>query len=273
MPSISSRSASASVSHESGGRAQRADDVERDAGGRAGRVDRHVGRVLERLEALRPDPARLRAPRARSSPASRRTRRRDTPPPAPRPRSTHGRKLAGARSGKTSARFVMSPFGSRTSAGIPASSASSSSTTARPVLPEPVMPTTTPCVVRSLEPDDDLVGSRLPGLRVDRVARGGRSRGRPSPRSLESRPMLDGLRVEPGTPPRIAERDPGDRLGLDKDDGEKRLDAARRADRRAPVPPLRRGPAKRPARPPGTRRVGEGRRRPARVRRASTRPA
>ena len=46
----------------------------------------------------------------------------------------------------------MSPFGSRTSAGIPASSASSISTTARPVLPEPVIPTTTPCVVRSLEP-------------------------------------------------------------------------------------------------------------------------
>ena len=36
------------------------------------------------------------------------------------------RKLAGARSGKTSARFVMSPFGSRTSVGIPARSASSS---------------------------------------------------------------------------------------------------------------------------------------------------
>ncbi len=43
----------------------------------------------------------------------------------------------------------MSPFGSSTSAGIPAVSASSSRTTASPVLPEPVMPTMTPCVVRS----------------------------------------------------------------------------------------------------------------------------
>ena len=61
VPSISSRSASASVSHESGGRAQRADHVERHAGGRAGRVDRHVGGVPERLEPLRPDAARLEA--------------------------------------------------------------------------------------------------------------------------------------------------------------------------------------------------------------------
>jgi PPK2 family polyphosphate:nucleotide phosphotransferase len=36
--------------------------------------------------------------------------------------------------------------------------------------------------------------------------------------------MLDHLRVEPGSPPRIAERDPGDRLGLDKRDGEERLE-------------------------------------------------
>jgi PPK2 family polyphosphate:nucleotide phosphotransferase len=36
--------------------------------------------------------------------------------------------------------------------------------------------------------------------------------------------MLDHLRVEPGSPPRIAERDPGDRLGLDKDHGEQRLE-------------------------------------------------
>ena len=35
--------------------------------------------------------------------------------------------------------------------------------------------------------------------------------------------MLDHLRVEPGSPPRIAERDPADRLGLDKDDGERSL--------------------------------------------------
>ena len=43
--------------------------------------------------------------------------------------------------------------------------------------------------------------------------------------------------------------------------------APRREDRRAPVPALRRGPPKHPARPPGARRLREGRRRPARVRR------
>jgi PPK2 family polyphosphate:nucleotide phosphotransferase len=36
--------------------------------------------------------------------------------------------------------------------------------------------------------------------------------------------MLDGLRVEPGTPAGIADRDPADRLGTEKDDGEKRLE-------------------------------------------------
>ena len=37
--------------------------------------------------------------------------------------------------------------------------------------------------------------------------------------------MLDGLRVDPGTPANIAARDPSGRLGLDKDDGERRLEA------------------------------------------------
>lgn len=37
--------------------------------------------------------------------------------------------------------------------------------------------------------------------------------------------MLDELRVDPGTRARIAERDTADRLGVDKDDGEKRLAA------------------------------------------------
>ena len=35
--------------------------------------------------------------------------------------------------------------------------------------------------------------------------------------------MLDGLRVDPGSSARIAERDPADRLGRDKDEGEMRL--------------------------------------------------
>ena len=46
----------------------------------------------------------------------------------------------------------MSPFGSSTNAGMPAREASSISTTASPVLPEPVIPTMTPWVVRSLDP-------------------------------------------------------------------------------------------------------------------------
>jgi len=36
--------------------------------------------------------------------------------------------------------------------------------------------------------------------------------------------VLDGLRVKPGAGARIAERDPGDRLGIEKEDGEKRLE-------------------------------------------------
>ncbi len=43
----------------------------------------------------------------------------------------------------------MSPLGSMTSVGIPARSASSITTTPSPVLPEPVIPTMTPWVVRS----------------------------------------------------------------------------------------------------------------------------
>jgi len=36
--------------------------------------------------------------------------------------------------------------------------------------------------------------------------------------------VLDGLRVDPGSPARIVERDPGDKLGLDKDDAEERIE-------------------------------------------------
>jgi hypothetical protein len=65
--------------------------------------------------------------------------------------SIQGWNSAGERPGKASIRFEMSPFGSMTSAGMPSSAASSSSETHRPVLPLPVMPTQTACVVRSRE--------------------------------------------------------------------------------------------------------------------------
>ena len=36
--------------------------------------------------------------------------------------------------------------------------------------------------------------------------------------------MIDALRVKPGDPPHLGERDPGDRLGLEKDEGKRRLE-------------------------------------------------
>ena len=63
--------------------------------------------------------------------------------------SIHGRKSSGARSGKLRSRLVISPLGSMIRAGIPESSASSRRSMARPVLPDPVIPTITPWVVRS----------------------------------------------------------------------------------------------------------------------------
>ena len=65
--------------------------------------------------------------------------------------SIHGWKSDGNRSGKCSSKLVRSPFGSIIKAGTRLSAASSSRSTHRPVLPEPVMPTTTQWVVRSSE--------------------------------------------------------------------------------------------------------------------------
>jgi hypothetical protein len=75
---------------------------------------------------------------------------------------TQGRKAAAERSGNVSARLPMSPFGSRASTGMPASSASSSMTIPRPVLPDPVIPTITPCMVRSLESSVNFSRSGFP---------------------------------------------------------------------------------------------------------------
>ena len=149
---------------------------------------------------------------------------------------THGWKLAGARSGNVSARLPMSPFGSMISAGMPASSASSSRTIARPVLPEPVMPTMTPCVVRSLEPT---TRSSLPGLarrRVDDLAEVERAaicHGAESMTTCRRRiaPMIDRIRVDPGTKPHLAKRDAGDHLGLERQGARARAASTRSATR------------------------------------------
>ena len=61
--------------------------------------------------------------------------------------SIHGRKSAGARFGNVRQRLVRSPLGSIASTGSPARSASSIRITPSPVLPDPVIPTITPCVV------------------------------------------------------------------------------------------------------------------------------
>ena len=72
-------------------------------------------------------------------------------PPAARATSgsIQGSKEAGARSSKSSSRLARSPFGSIAMTPVPWRSTSSTSTTARPVFPEPVMPTISPCVSRS----------------------------------------------------------------------------------------------------------------------------
>lgn len=72
----------------------------------------------------------------------------DTPARTASASSTHGRKSPGARSGKVSSRFPRSPFGSTARTGTPSIRASSIRLRPRPVLPLPVMPMITACVVR-----------------------------------------------------------------------------------------------------------------------------
>ncbi len=73
----------------------------------------------------------------------------DVPALVASPSFTHGWKSVGASAGKVRHRLVRSPLGSISRVGTPADSASSISTMPRPVLPDPVMPTITPCVVKS----------------------------------------------------------------------------------------------------------------------------
>ena len=132
--------------------AERPDHVERHARGRAGRVDRDVRRVAQGLQALRADAARLEALAPdrrllRGVLVRERPRRRSRPTRSP----TGGSWRVRGR-GRRARGSPCRPSDRGSSTGIPASSASSMRTIASPVFPEPVIPTTTPCVVRSLEP-------------------------------------------------------------------------------------------------------------------------
>ena len=82
-------------------------------------------------------------------------------------------------------------------------------------MPEPVIPTMTPCVVRSLEPTTT---SSLPGSPVCGSIANPRWKEPRSAIAAESMsgPMLDRLLVRPGTPAGLAARDTADRLGLEK---------------------------------------------------------
>ena len=99
-------------------RLQRADHVQRHAGLGAGRVERHLGRVAERLDPLGSIPAPAR-PRCQSSAVFCAYSSGVWPASRAADSSIQGRKLAAERSGKVSARLPMSPFGSRISAGTP----------------------------------------------------------------------------------------------------------------------------------------------------------
>jgi hypothetical protein len=72
-----------------------------------------------------------------------------------------GREVLGPQVGEREQQFPRSSLGSRTSVGRAASSAYSTSTTPSPVLPDPVMPTTTPWVVRSAASSSTALPSRL----------------------------------------------------------------------------------------------------------------
>jgi len=65
------------------------------------------------------------------------------------PASIQGSNCEGSSLSKSSSRFARSPFGSIAITGTPCRSSSSSITIARPVFPDPVIPTIIPCVRRS----------------------------------------------------------------------------------------------------------------------------
>ena len=144
----------------------------------------------------------------------------------------------------------MSPFGSMISAGMPASSASSSRTIASPVLPEPVIPTMTPCVVRSLEPIDEIVRPRLARRGIDDLAEVRTSRDLPWRRVYDNATGVESADDRPRSgSPRAPSRSsrsatPATSSGsAARSTRSGRLDELAREAREAPAAPVRRGPA------------------------------
>ena len=116
---------------------------------RARRVDREVGGVAQGARSARArSPSRPGRP-STSSPAAAAKSSGVAPAALAWPSSIHGRKSAGARSGNVRHRLREVALGVDEQRRQPGRSTSSMSTTPRPVLPEPVMPTITPWVVKS----------------------------------------------------------------------------------------------------------------------------
>src|SRR6266699_253318 len=129
-------------------------------------------------------------------------------------RSIHGWNEAASNESKSRSRLPRSPFGSMARTGIPCRRSSSSNAIARPVFPEPVIPTISPWVSRSAgsrsmrSPRAPLFGSnRFPRYRPWAM------RGAPS-RSFqrEYRPLLAVLHG--GRPPRTLRRGAADSAAL-----------------------------------------------------------
>ncbi len=127
-----------------------AEDRQRQAGLAARRVDALVRRRLEAGDALRRLDRVLQPLAPGGGQSARRTAAGDSPlrlgVVLVEPLLVTG---CGSRSGNWRSRLVRSPLGSMMTQGMPSMAASSRRLMHRPVLPEPVMPTTTPCVVRS----------------------------------------------------------------------------------------------------------------------------
>ena len=146
---ISSRRSSSAESKGTEGASSDCSTFRGTPGARAGREDDRVVRLLQRRDVLRAEAPLGEAllPRGRGGGGRRLhvlARRAARPRGRSRARTTRRRA-----SSKSSSRFARSPFGSIAITGTPCRSSSSMRTMARPVLPEPVMPTMRPWVSRS----------------------------------------------------------------------------------------------------------------------------